>query len=95
LVALNEKEKKALFVEVKWKELTLREAKRILKNLERKSEFVGLENYKKYFGIIAKEIKEKEEIKREKYQLFDLEDLKRGIINENPNPSVRQRTHER
>lgn len=95
LVALNEKEKKVLFVEVKWGELTLREAKRILRNLERKSEFVGLENYKKYFGIIAKKIKEKEEIKREKYQLFDLEDLKRGIINENPNPSVRQRTHER
>lgn len=74
LVALNEKEKKVLFVEVKWKELTIREIKRILTDLKRKSELVGLENYEKYFGIVAKRIKEKEALD-EGYLVFDLEDF--------------------
>jgi len=43
LIALNEREKKALFVEVKWKDLSEREARGILKDLERKAELVGLE----------------------------------------------------
>jgi len=41
LLALNEREKKALVVEVKWKDLSEREARGILKSLERKSELVG------------------------------------------------------
>ncbi len=56
LVALNERERKALFVEVKWKDLTLRETKRILKDLEKKAELVGLKDYERYFGIVAKRI---------------------------------------
>ena len=42
IVALNRKEKKALFVEVKWKELSGKKALGILKELENKVEAVGL-----------------------------------------------------
>ncbi len=57
IVALNEREKKALFVEVKWKELSERDAERILSRLRKKAELVGLEDYEKHFGIVAKRIK--------------------------------------
>ncbi|QDA30437.1 ATP-binding protein [Thermococcus indicus] len=71
LVALNESSKKALFIEVKWKELGLRDARRILRNLERKAELVGLEDYEKHFGIIAKKIEGKENLEL----AFDLRDF--------------------
>ncbi|XRP97241.1 ATP-binding protein [Methanocaldococcus sp. 16A] len=73
LIALNKNEKKALFIEVKWKNLKDRDVKRILNNLERKSELVGLSDYEKYYAIIGKEIKNKENLKD--YLVFDLEDF--------------------
>ena len=60
LIALNEREKKAMFFEVKWGDLNAREAKKILEKLERKSELTGLDEYTKYFGIVARKIKGKE-----------------------------------
>ncbi|MFA4701120.1 ATP-binding protein [Pyrococcus kukulkanii] len=59
VVALNEREKKALFVEVKWKELGRNDVRRILTELKRKSELVGLDGWEKEFGVIAKKIKGK------------------------------------
>ena len=73
VVAINNSLKKALFVEVKWSDLTLREARRILKRLEKKAELVGLRDYEKHFGIIAKTIGRKEELEL----AFDLEDFGR------------------
>ncbi len=77
LVALNERERKALFVEVKWKDLKNREAKGILKDLEKKSELVGLEGWEKFYGLIIKSIERKEELIREGYLVWSLEDFKR------------------
>ena len=69
LVALNEKEKKALFVEVKWSTLGEKDLKRILKNLDRIAKLTGLDDYEKYFGIIGKRVSPKGNL------LWDLKDF--------------------
>ncbi len=70
LVALG-KEKTGFF-ECKWKRLSTRDAKRILKKLEEKSDsFKG----NKVFGLIAKNIEDKEKLRNEGYYAFDLRDL--------------------
>ena len=73
IVALNEREKKALFVEVKWRELSERDAKRILSRLRKKAELMGLRDYEEHFGIVAKRIKGKENLGL----AFDLEDFEK------------------
>ncbi|HDZ36486.1 MAG TPA: ATP-binding protein [Thermococcus sp.] len=75
VVALNESSKKALFVEVKWSDLTSRGAEKVLKRLEKKGELVGLEDYEKHFGIIAKRIEGKENLEL----AFDLRDFENTI----------------
>lgn len=77
LVALNERKKKALFVEVKWKELSRREAEGILRDLERKAGLVGLEGWEKYYGLVAKMEEGKEELRGEGWLVWDLRDFKR------------------
>ncbi|ADT83506.1 ATP-binding protein [Thermococcus barophilus] len=75
LVALNEREKKVLFVEVKWKDLREREAKGVLRNLERKSKLVGLEDWEKAYGMIARNIGGKEDVRGSGYFAWDLGDF--------------------
>ncbi|AEC52119.1 hypothetical protein PNA2_1205 [Pyrococcus sp. NA2] len=75
IVALNEREKKVLFVEVKWKELSKREARGILKDLERKAELVGLDDWKKFYGLVAKEIEDVEELREMGWLVWDLRDF--------------------
>ncbi len=79
LLALNEREKKALFVEVKWKNLSKRETKGILKDLERKSGLVGLDNWGKSYGLVAKRIEGKERLRDEGWLVWDLKDFERLI----------------
>ncbi|WP_042686798.1 ATP-binding protein [Methermicoccus shengliensis] len=69
LLALNEREKKALLVEVKWRELSERDIDRILGDLGRKAELIGLEGYEKYYGIVARRVSEKDEL------IWDLKDF--------------------
>ncbi|WP_148883731.1 ATP-binding protein [Thermococcus aciditolerans] len=75
LVALNERERKALFVEVKWKDLSEREARGILRDLERKAELVGLDGWEKSYGLIARNIDGEEELKAEGWLVWDLGDF--------------------
>jgi len=77
IVALNEREKKVLFVEVKWKELKEREAREILRDLERKGGLVGLESWEKAYGLVARGVEGKEELRGEGWQVWDLEDFER------------------
>ncbi|AFL95708.1 putative ATPase (AAA+ superfamily) 8 [Thermococcus cleftensis] len=79
LLALNEREKKALFVEAKWKSLREKEARGILRDLERKSELVGLESWGRYYGLVAREVEGKEGLKEEGYLAWDLEDFEEGL----------------
>ncbi|MCD6524765.1 MAG: ATP-binding protein [Thermococcus sp.] len=78
IVALDEREKRALFVEVKWKELSEREARGVLKDLERKADLVGLEGWEKSYGLIAKSVEGKGRLKEESYLIWDLEDFSTG-----------------
>ena len=82
IVALNERERRALFVEVKWKNLSEREARGILRDLEKKAEFVGLEWWEKFYGLVAKRVEGKEELRAEGYLVWDLADFERLISNE-------------
>lgn len=80
-VALNEHEKKALLVEVKWKDLNEREARGgILKDLERKSELVELDGWEKYYGLVTKRVTEKEGgLREEGFLVWDLDDFNKFL----------------
>ena len=77
IVALNDEKMEIIFFECKWSRLSEREAVKILNDLERKSALVKWQDpeRKENFGIIAKEIKGKEKLREEGYQIFDLQDL--------------------
>lgn len=77
IVALNEKSKDIAFFEVKWKTLDKNESEKIIEELKNKSQFLSwnLSNRKESFGIIAKQIKGKDELRRSGYLAFDLEDF--------------------
>ena len=77
LVALNEREKRVLFVEVKWKSLSERESKGILKDLERKSGLVGLEGWEKDYGLVARNINGKGKLREEGWRVWDLRDFRK------------------
>jgi len=66
--------RRMVFFEFKWKRLTLRDCFRILDELKSKAELVSWKG-ETLFGIIAKEVPEKEELRREGHLVFDLEDM--------------------
>jgi hypothetical protein len=78
LIALNNKLKKSMFIECKWKEGT--NARKILNELKEKTEFINWhkKNREEYYCIIAKSFKEK--INEKNVLLFDLEDIKKEMI---------------
>lgn len=69
LVAIDEREKKVLFVEVKWRDLNGREIDKVLRKLREKAERVGLDGYGKYYGIFAKKVESKQPL------VWDLNDF--------------------
>ena len=80
LLALNERERKALFIEVKWRSLNEREARRILKGLEGKAELVGLDGWEKRYGLVAKKVEGKDELREEDWLVWDLEDFTHQLL---------------
>ncbi|NJE31455.1 ATP-binding protein [Thermococcus sp. 18S1] len=64
----------ASLIEVKWKDLSERDARRVLKELEGKSTLVRFEGTFR-FGIIARNIEGKEELRDEGYLAWDLGDF--------------------
>ena len=77
LVALNEGTKEMAFFEVKWSDLGIEEARRILTELEGKSKFVDWNKRERqeHFGLIAKRLEGKEKLKEE--GCYDLEDIQK------------------
>ncbi len=77
IIALNEEEKKIVFLECKWSKLTKREVKRILQDLKRKAKKVqwNVGNREESYGIIAKKIDQKEFFRENGYHIFDLSDI--------------------
>lgn len=75
IVALNENEKIASFIEVKWKNLNEKDTKNILDKLKRKAKILGLDEWTKFYGVIAKKIVNKEKFKKDGQFTWDLNDL--------------------
>ena len=50
-------------------------SERNLKDLERKAELVGLEGWEKSYGVVAKSLEGKEELKEEGFLVWDLKDF--------------------
>ena len=77
LVALNEETKEIAFFEVKWSDLGIKEARRILSELKEKSEFVDWNKGERgeHFGLIGKRVEGKEKLRGEGYLCYDLEDI--------------------
>ena len=77
IVVLNEKEKKILFAECKWKDNI--NVKKVLDELKEKSKFVywNMADRKEYFAVFAKSFKKK--ISQKNLFLFDLKDLEKLI----------------
>jgi len=77
LVALNEETKEIIFVDVKWGDLKLGEARKIMVDLKEKSRFVNWDNEERieHFGVIAKRIEGKEKLMAEGYLCYDLDDI--------------------
>ncbi|MCK5177072.1 MAG: ATP-binding protein, partial [Candidatus Aenigmarchaeota archaeon] len=78
LVALNEDNREIGFFECKWSNLKTGESFGILNKLKQKSKFVdwNLDNRKEHFGLIAKKIQNKDELKKQGFFAWDLDDFK-------------------
>jgi len=76
LVALNEMDKEILFVECKWRNLDYRSAIKIIGSLKEKSRHFRWNDDERieYFGVMAKNIQGKEELRRGGFVAFDLND---------------------
>jgi hypothetical protein len=73
IVAVSKSEGVALLFEVKWSDLDMRGAKSLLASLERKA--VELEVGEKIYGIIARNIEDKSELRKKGYLAYDLSDI--------------------
>ena len=75
LVAVDGNMKKVLLVEVKWKDMRKREARGVLKDLKRKFKLMGLEGWEAYFGLMARKVEGKGDLREEGFNVWDLDDL--------------------
>ena len=77
IVALNSDSKEILFVECKWKDLSLKQAEDVLFDLQEKSKFIDWNNdvRKEHFGLIAKTISDKAILRARGFIVFDLDDF--------------------
>ncbi|MDT8308639.1 MAG: ATP-binding protein [Bacteroidales bacterium] len=78
IVALNSDSKEILFVECKWKDLSLNQAEDVLFDVQEKSTFIDWNNdvRKDHFGLIAKTISEKSLLRERGFFVFDLDDFR-------------------
>ncbi|ACS90023.1 MULTISPECIES: ATP-binding protein [Thermococcus] len=75
LVALNERERQALLVEVKWKDVSEGEARKILKELTKKAQLLDLKNWQEDYGLVGRSIEKKDKLRSEGWFVWDLEDF--------------------
>jgi AAA+ ATPase superfamily predicted ATPase len=76
IVGLNESKKHAVFFECKWKNLSYNASLKILGDLEEKADFVKWRNTqrKEQYGLIAKKIENKEDLRKNGFLVYDLDD---------------------
>ncbi|MEM2282727.1 MAG: ATP-binding protein [Candidatus Hadarchaeales archaeon] len=74
LVAADGRKRVALF-EFKWRELSADECLRIIEELKEKLKFLNKKYREEHFGIVAKKINGKENLRKSGYLVFDLGDV--------------------
>ena len=77
IVALSDATKEILFVECKWRNLTCWQAEKILDDLSEKAKSVqwDSDSRKEYFGIVAKKIEGKDDLRGKGFVAFDIDDF--------------------
>lgn len=60
--------------EVKWSDLNEKKARSVLKSLRRKAEMIDFDG-ELFYGIIARSVEDKSDLRREGFYAFDLEDI--------------------
>ncbi len=75
LLCIDENKKEALFLECKWSDIKEKEARQLMFELKEKSKHVKYTRKKEYFGLIAKNIDGKGNLKKEGFILFDINDI--------------------
>lgn len=77
IIALNEETKQIAFFECKWSVINERKAEKIIAELKNKAKEVKWHNKDRieFYGIIAKKIKNKEELTEKEYLTYDLTDF--------------------
>jgi len=79
IIAMNKQKREIAFFECKWKDLKEGKARKILGELREKSKFVEWKRKKEYFGLIAKKVEGKNDLRRMGYFVFDSDDLERAL----------------
>ena len=75
ILCINDKNKNALFLEVKWRDLSYHDAVKILEELAEKTKYLSTKFQKNQFGLIVRNVKEKTRLREKGYFVFDLEDM--------------------
>jgi hypothetical protein len=77
LVALNDASKEVLFIECKWKTLSMAESMRNIEKLKKKTGFVMWNKGERteYYGLVAKRIEGKDVLRKKGFMVFDLDDF--------------------
>ena len=75
LIALDEKERAATFLEIKWSNVGEQESHRVLSRLKAKTLEFLWDRKKECYGIIAKKLENKQMLRDEGYVALDLEDF--------------------
>ena len=75
-IAIDEGSRTATFLETKWSTIGRRDCQRILERLKEKSEQFRWNREKENYGIIAKRIEDKKQLRDQGYIALDLEDFK-------------------
>ena len=73
VVASSSREAIALLFEVRWSDVSLREARGLFSRLAEKATKLSAEE--KVYGLIARRVEAKDELRREGYAVYDLADV--------------------
>lgn len=73
MVATSRKENLAMLFEVKWSDLSLRDARGVLAKLAEKATKLSAEE--RVYGLIASRVEAKDKLRREGYAVYDLVDV--------------------
>ena len=78
IVGLNENTKEIAFFECKWKDLTYNQSLKLIEELNEKTPNVKWHNdsRKEKYGIIARKIENKDNLKKKGFLIYDLDDWK-------------------